>query len=435
MSFIDQLRWSLRHSRRQLFESVLVVIAITLGVGVIVTILSLFISLNKTTEIAEDSEYMRTIEIYNPANRWSSMDPPLMLIGDEEQQEWSTSLAELYEFNNRLPSNIHAFIENFWPVETPLLDSDEDKQADMYGVAGKFYLVNTIPTYFKFKDVELLTGSWFLEDDVTNKAQVIVLADTLAELLFGRVDVLGEIIPIRSYWGEDTLYYEVIGVFKVEEEDSPYSDHQNRRTGYAPLSASPLQSDDYGFNGDQDSRYNFISVGIERGADLYQAKEIIEGEAALLWDEGFVIESYLGDIDEFKKQMFTFSLVIGSFASVGLVIAVINILNLMLARVLKRTKSVGLSMALGGTKRQVFRQFLLEALSLGILGSFLGVLLSFGINKILTRTLGSGFSLEGAAWEQILFGLGIGIIISLFFGVYPAYLGAKTNPVDALRTD
>ena len=435
MSFIDQLRWSLRHSRRQLFESVLVVIAITLGVGVIVTILSLFISLNKTTEIAEDSEYMRTIEIYNPANRWSSMDPPLMLIGDEEQQEWSTSLAELYEFNNRLPSNIHAFIENFWPVETPLLDSDEDKRADMYGVAGKFYLVNTIPTYFKFKDVELLTGSWFLEDDVTNKAQVIVLADTLAELLFGRVDVLGEIIPIRSYWGEDTLYYEVIGVFKVEEEDSPYSDHQNRRTGYAPLSASPLQSDDYGFNGDQDSRYNFISVGIERGADLYQAKEIIEGEAALLWDEGFVIESYLGDIDEFKKQMFTFSLVIGSFASVGLVIAVINILNLMLARVLKRTKSVGLSMALGGTKRQVFRQFLLEALSLGILGSFLGVLLSFGINKILTRTLGSGFSLEGAAWEQILFGLGIGIIISLFFGVYPAYLGAKTNPVDALRTD
>ncbi|HHU61001.1 MAG TPA: ABC transporter permease [Natronincola sp.] len=435
MSFIDQLRWSLRHSRRQLFESVLVVIAITLGVGVIVTILSLFISLNKTTEIAEDSEYMRTIEIYNPRNRWSSMDPPLMLIGDEEQQEWSTSLAELYEFNNRLPSNIHAFIENFWPVETPLLDSDEDKRADMYGVAGKFYLVNTIPTYFKFKDVELLTGSWFLEDDVTNKAQVIVLADTLAELLFGRVDVLGEIIPIRSYWGEDTLYYEVIGVFKVEEEDSPYSDHQNRRTGYAPLSASPLQSDDYGFNGDQDSRYNFISVGIERGADLYQAKEIIEGEAALLWDEGFVIESYLGDIDEFKKQMFTFSLVIGSFASVGLVIAVINILNLMLARVLKRTKSVGLSMALGGTKRQVFRQFLLEALSLGILGSFLGVLLSFGINKILTRTLGSGFSLEGAAWEQILFGLGIGIIISLFFGVYPAYLGAKTNPVDALRTD
>lgn len=92
-------------------------------------------------------------------------------------------------------------------------------------------------------------------------------------------------------------------------------------------------------------------------------------------------------------------------------------------------------MALGGTRRQVFRQFLLEALSLGILGSFLGILLSFGITKILTVALGGNMEFVGATGDQILLGLGIGILISLFFGVYPAYLGAKTNPVDALRTD
>lgn len=435
MLLIDQLRWSLRHSRRQLFESILVVIAITLGVGVIVTILSLFISLNKTTDIAQDSEYMRTMEIYNPGNRWRSADPPLMLIGDEEREEWSTTLAELYEFNNRLPSNIHTYINNFWLVETPLLDSEEVDELNFYSIAGEFYLSSTIPEYFKFKSPELLLGSLFLEEDVINKSQVIVLADTLAESLFGHTDVLGEVVPVKSHWDDEMLYYEVIGVFKAEDGDSPYIDHQARRTGYAPLSAPPHSSQDTVVYDEQETRYSFISVGIEQGVDLYQAKEIIEGEAALMWGENFEIESYLMEIDEFKKQIFIFSLVIGSFASVGLVIAVINILNLMLARVLKRTKSVGLSMALGGTRRQVFRQFLLEALSLGILGSFLGILLSFGITKILTVALGGNMEFVGATGDQILLGLGIGILISLFFGVYPAYLGAKTNPVDALRTD
>ena len=98
-------------------------------------------------------------------------------------------------------------------------------------------------------------------------------------------------------------------------------------------------------------------------------------------------------------------IIIALFASIGLVIAVINILNLMLARVLRRVKSIGLSIALGSSKQGVFSQFLLEAVVLGFLGAGLGIGLSFGLMKLLTRLIYLEFTL-GAASIAAAFGLG-----------------------------
>ncbi len=119
----------------------------------------------------------------------------------------------------------------------------------------------------------------------------------------------------------------------------------------------------------------------------------------------------------------------------GLIIAVINILNLMLARVLKRTKSIGLSMALGSSRRLVFRQFVSEASFLGLVGSALGILCSFGLGAVLKYALGTA-ALPAMAKERIMLGAALGVLTSLLFGgAYPAYLASRIDPVDALRTD
>lgn len=167
--------------------------------------------------------------------------------------------------------------------------------------------------------------------------------------------------------------------------------------------------------------------------DLASAGEVVQSEAALLWgEEAFALRSPVDDWRESIKQVQRYALLIGMLASVGLVIAVINILNLMLARVLKRTKAVGLSMALGSSRGQVFRQFMLEAVVLGLAGSVLGIALSFAFAELLKKSLG-GWS--GGWGSRLGLGIALGLLISLFFGVYPAYLGSRTNPVDALRTD
>lgn len=106
----------------------------------------------------------------------------------------------------------------------------------------------------------------------------------------------------------------------------------------------------------------------------------------------------MDDWRESIKQVQRYALLIGMLASVGLVIAVINILNLMLARVLKRTKAVGLSMALGSSRGQVFRQFMLEAVVLGLAGSVLGIALSFAFAELLKKSLG-GWSGDGVPFR------------------------------------
>lgn len=197
-----------------------------------------------------------------------------------------------------------------------------------------------------------------------------------------------------------------------------------------PVSAPPFSRGGRGVQ----NRFSQVSLGIDPGFDLTKAYEIAQSEAAFIWGDRVGIRSPMKDFREMQKQLRSYALLIGVFASVGLVIAVINILNLMLARVLKRTKGIGLSMALGSSRSLVFRQFVIEALSLGIMGSTLGIVLSFGLGEILKSALNLPI-LGGMYLSRILMGVVMGFVVSLLFGVYPAYLGSKINPVDALRTD
>ncbi len=166
--------------------------------------------------------------------------------------------------------------------------------------------------------------------------------------------------------------------------------------------------------------------------DLGKAIEVIETEVNRYFGGAVVVSSSYASQKETEQMSKKIGLVIGLFASVGLVIATINILNLMLARVLTRTKSVGIMIALGGNSASIFSEFLLEAIILGLFGALLGIILSFGLAKILQLLVLISISIK---LPQLLIGIGLGLVVSLLFGVYPAYQAAKINPVDALRIE
>ncbi|NLJ81147.1 MAG: FtsX-like permease family protein, partial [Firmicutes bacterium] len=226
--------------------------------------------------------------------------------------------------------------------------------------------------------------------------------------------------------------YLVIGVLDPPPEgEQGYSAFRGGNMGYVPLTASPYWP---GAGRGPAQSFNHVSIGVDAGADLLQAHRRLADEARFLWGEEVVVQSPLQEYREMQRSIQQYALLIGAFASLGLVIAVINILNLMLARVLKRTKFIGLSLALGSSRRMVFGQFVLEALALGIIGSLLGVLVSFGFGALLGKTLGTVLT-ETMSGVRLLLGVSIGLAVSLFFGVYPAYLGSRINPGDALRSD
>ncbi len=96
MQFYDQLRWSWRHSKRQLFESILIILAIALGVGVIVTVLSLLLSANRDFSRISEEDYFRTLRVLNAAEMARRTDAPIVLLGEElPTADWSAGLDEL----------------------------------------------------------------------------------------------------------------------------------------------------------------------------------------------------------------------------------------------------------------------------------------------------------------------------------------------------
>lgn len=131
-----------------------------------------------------------------------------------------------------------------------------------------------------------------------------------------------------------------------------------------------------------------------------------------------------------KKIQHIFNIVLGSIACISLLVGGIGIMNIMLATVSERTKEIGIRRSLGATREDIVIQFLTEAVLLTFTGGLIG---------ILTGSLGVVIVASLADWPMAVTSLAIllplmtSIFIGLFFGIYPAYLAARMDPVGALR--
>ncbi|NLJ80503.1 MAG: ABC transporter permease, partial [Firmicutes bacterium] len=206
MSFLDQLKWSLRHFKRQLVESFLIILAIALGVAVIVTVLTLFLSAGRQFSAVGLEDYFRTFQVVSKLEGTSRETPPLVLIGSEglPDRDWETTLGEIEELQNNLPPDMHVFVETIWLVQTPLLqETEREEDNDWFGwtEGNSIFLTGTTQRYFSFKEMSLHSGNWFLAEDVENQNKVVIITSQLAARLFGEEEPLGKTLPIKA--GED----------------------------------------------------------------------------------------------------------------------------------------------------------------------------------------------------------------------------------------
>jgi putative ABC transport system permease protein len=117
-------------------------------------------------------------------------------------------------------------------------------------------------------------------------------------------------------------------------------------------------------------------------------------------------------------------------ASVSLLVGGIGIMNILLVSVTERTREIGVRMAVGAKRRHILMQFLIEAITLSLVGGVLGIILGIAGTKLTTLIAG---------WPTIISGNVIGIaflfslVVGLFFGLYPANKASRLNPIEALR--
>lgn len=119
--------------------------------------------------------------------------------------------------------------------------------------------------------------------------------------------------------------------------------------------------------------------------------------------------------------------VIGFITLIG---AAIGLMNIMLVSVSERTKEVGLVKAIGGKKKMVFRQFLLEAIIISMMGALFGIVLGVFVGNVFSIVLSTGFVIP---WDWVGYGILICSLVGLAAGVYPAWKAGKLNPIEALR--
>jgi putative ABC transport system permease protein len=174
-----------------------------------------------------------------------------------------------------------------------------------------------------------------------------------------------------------------------------------------------------------------LTVEVDRMENVQRTADLIRGTLEQFHQRmDYEITVPLDLLERAERAQRIFTLVLGSIASISLVVGGIGIMNIMLATVTERTREIGLRRALGAKRRDITWQFLVETLTLSCTGGLLGVCLGLGLSTLVTQFF--GFPAILRVWATML-AFGVSVVVGLTFGTYPALRAARMDPIEALR--
>jgi ABC-type transport system, involved in lipoprotein release, permease component len=279
------------------------------------------------------------------------------------------------------------------------------------------------PGYYEIEGLKLELGRFIKNTDVENYTRVCVINGDCANNIIGFSDCVGQEISI------DGMKYTIIGVLS-DDSSIMSSLMSGNYTAYIPYTslmrlATSVSED-----------ISTFVVSAPDGVTMSDTKDTVE---KLLYsrfeddDDAYRISSMDVMEDAMSSITSVLSILLGGIAAISLVVGGIGIMNIMLVTVTERTREIGIRKAIGATRGNILRQFLMEAVVLCMMGCAIGIFLSWVILRIaavVVSSLSMSFSLNGGVvLASVLFCFFIGVI----FGLYPANKAAKMKPIDALH--
>ncbi len=285
-------------------------------------------------------------------------------------------------------------------------------------------IVGTDNRYFEIKDWNLAYGRYFSQTDIKNAGKVAILGTTVVKELFGDVDPLGKTVRIKG------IPFSVIGVTTERGQSGPGMDQDDMV--YIPLSTAQKKVTGISFP----DMVNMIMLQAKTAEETYTTQEQIR---ALLRqrhnlgqnkDDDFVIMNLTQMMEMMETSTQVLTILLGSIASISLLVGGIGIMNIMLVSVTERTREIGIRMAIGAKRWDIRLQFLAESLVLSLIGGLIGVI--FGLLGVVAVSFLSTFKAVVSVF-YILLPFSFAGFVGLFFGFYPAYKASLLNPINALR--
>lgn len=285
-------------------------------------------------------------------------------------------------------------------------------------------VLGVTPEYRTVRDWAVEQGRFVESLDDSTHAKVVVLGSAVAEDLFGTLagSPVGKTVKINRQ------NYLVIGVMTT------------KGTGVQDLDSSvliPLSTAQIRFGGAGNRSLSAILVQAVSADKMdYAVSElttILRASHGLASTQtaDFIIQNQTQMVEMVQETAQTFSVLLGSIASISLVVGGIGIMNIMLVSVTERTREIGIRKAVGARRRDILTQFLVEAVVLSVVGGAMGVALGYGGAGIVTPLLGGSRAI--VTGQSVVMALGVSVGVGLFFGIYPASRAAGLNPIDALR--
>ncbi len=304
-----------------------------------------------------------------------------------------------------------------------LVVNNENMNSSVTGVTPEYWEVNTLNT---------ASGTLFYEDYYRRAAKVAVIGSNVAETLYDTNNPVGQ----RMRMGN--MVVTVIGVLESEGGFMGPDD-----SVYIPLTA--LQQTVAQTRTTQGERVvSSISLTV---SDEDKTEQVIEEITSLLRDrhnlgtgvdDDFNIRSMQEIAEAMQETSQTLTILLGSIAAIALLVGGIGVMNIMLVSVLERTREIGIRKALGAKERDIWIQFLVEAIFLTFIGGIIGVIVGWAFSHIIpliTSQMGMGELTTLVTPDIIILAVSVAVGIGLFFGFYPAWNASRLNPIEALRSE
>ena len=282
------------------------------------------------------------------------------------------------------------------------------------------------PDYGQAREWEIADGRWFSNDEVRSAAKVALIGETVSESLFGNDNPVGQIIRIKR------VPFTVIGTL-VGKGETPMGNDMDDVV-FIPLTTAKKRT-----LGGRRVSGRLVGVVFVKSNSAEVVDDTIRDMTKLLrlrhkirpgQPNDFFIRNLSSILEARANSSRVMNLLLAAVASISLIVGGIGIMNIMLVSVTERTREIGLRMAVGAKGRDILLQFLIEAVTLSLIGGVIGIVFGLGGSYIIAMIGNSPAIVQP---YSIFLAFGFAAAVGVFFGFYPARKAARLDPIEALR--